>query len=107
MNIRHAYPKGNPRIFTCSRCNKYGVFHCFQHRVPHDSLYGILLRERRVPPPSREERGAPPPKRPEEDRQRQRIRLIVVDEQTKNSELRQSLTILWSDGRCTVCSSIL
>ena len=33
MNIRRANQKGNDRIYTCSKYNKYGVKHCSQHRI--------------------------------------------------------------------------
>lgn len=45
MNIRRANQKGNERIYTCSRYNKYGVAHCTQHRMKYDVLYGIVLEQ--------------------------------------------------------------
>ena len=45
MNIRRANQKGNDRIYTCSLYNKYGVRHCSQHRIPYDTLYGIVLNQ--------------------------------------------------------------
>ncbi len=45
MNIRRANQKGNDRIYTCSKYNKYGVKHCSQHRVSYDTLYGIVLEQ--------------------------------------------------------------
>lgn len=45
MNIRRANQKGNDRIYTCSRYNKYGVAHCTQHRIKYDTLYGIVLEQ--------------------------------------------------------------
>jgi len=45
MNIRRANQKGNERIYTCSRYNKYGVAHCTQHRMRYDTLYNIILEQ--------------------------------------------------------------
>lgn len=45
MNIRRAIQKGNERIYTCAKYNKYGVKHCSQHRIKYDVLYGILLEQ--------------------------------------------------------------
>ena len=45
MNIRRANQKGNDRIYTCSRYNKYGKTHCTQHRIKYDTLYGIVLEQ--------------------------------------------------------------
>ena len=45
MNIRRANQKGNERIYTCSRYNKYGVAHCSQHRMKYDTLYRIVLEQ--------------------------------------------------------------
>ena len=45
MNIRRANQKGNERIYTCSRYNKYGKAHCTQHRIKYDTLYGIVLEQ--------------------------------------------------------------
>jgi uncharacterized protein YheU (UPF0270 family) len=45
MNIRRANQKGNERIYTCSRYNKYGVAHCSQHRMKYDTLYNIILEQ--------------------------------------------------------------
>ena len=45
MNIRRANQKGNDRIYTCSRYNKYGKAHCTQHRIKYDTLYGIVLEQ--------------------------------------------------------------
>ncbi|MDL2218355.1 recombinase family protein [Christensenellaceae bacterium OttesenSCG-928-M15] len=45
MNIRRANQKGNERIYTCSKYNKYGVKHCSQHRIKYDVLYGIVLEQ--------------------------------------------------------------
>ena len=41
LNIRWANQKGNERIYTCSRYNKYGVAHCTQHRIKYDTLYAV------------------------------------------------------------------
>lgn len=43
MNIRRANQKGNARIFTCSKYNRYGVKHCSQHRISYEGLYQIVL----------------------------------------------------------------
>lgn len=43
LNIRRANQKGNERIYTCAKYNRYGVRHCSQHRMKYDVLYGILL----------------------------------------------------------------
>ena len=48
MNIRRANQKGNDRIYTCSRYNKYGVAHCTQHRIKYDTLYDIVLEQIRA-----------------------------------------------------------
>lgn len=48
MNIRRANQKGNERIYTCSRYNKYGVAHCSQHRIRFETLYGIVLEQIRA-----------------------------------------------------------
>ena len=48
MNIRRANQKGNDRIYTCSRYNRYGVAHCTQHRIKYDTLYGIVLEQIRA-----------------------------------------------------------
>ena len=48
MNIRRANQKGNERIYTCSRYNKYGKAHCTQHRIKYDTLYGIVLEQIRA-----------------------------------------------------------
>ena len=48
MNIRRANAKGNERIYTCSRYNKYGVAHCSQHRIKYDTLYDIVLEQIRT-----------------------------------------------------------
>ena len=45
MNIRRANQKGNDRIYTCSRYNKYGKAHCTQHRIKYDTLYAIVLEQ--------------------------------------------------------------
>ena len=45
MNIRRANQKGNIRIYTCSKYNKYGVKHCSQHRIKYDVLYSIILEQ--------------------------------------------------------------
>lgn len=45
MNIRRANQKGNDKIYTCSRYNKYGVKHCSQHRIKYDVLYNIVLEQ--------------------------------------------------------------
>jgi predicted Zn-dependent peptidase len=45
MNIRRANQKGNGKIYTCSRYNKYGVAHCSQHKIEYDRLYGIMLEK--------------------------------------------------------------
>ena len=45
LNIRRANAKGNERIYTCSKYNKYGVAHCSQHRISYDTLYNIVLEE--------------------------------------------------------------
>lgn len=45
MNIRRANQKGNDRIYTCSKYNKYGVKHCSQHRMKYDVLYSIVLEQ--------------------------------------------------------------
>ncbi|MDR1704658.1 MAG: recombinase family protein [Clostridiales bacterium] len=45
MNVRRANQKGNERIYTCARYNKYGVKHCSQHRIKYDVLYGIILEQ--------------------------------------------------------------
>ena len=45
MNIRRANQKGNDRIYTCSRYNKYGKAHCTQHRIKYDTLYDIVLEQ--------------------------------------------------------------
>jgi len=45
MNIRRANQKGNDRIYTCSKYNKYGVKHCSQHRIKYDVLYSIVLEQ--------------------------------------------------------------
>ena len=45
MNIRRANAKGNERIYTCARYNKYGVKHCSQHRMRYDTIYGIVLEQ--------------------------------------------------------------
>lgn len=45
MNIRRANQKGNDRIYTCSKYNKYGVRHCSQHRMKYDVLYSIVLEQ--------------------------------------------------------------
>ena len=45
MNIRRANQKGNDRIYTCSRYNKYGKAHCTQHRIRYDTLYSIVLEQ--------------------------------------------------------------
>jgi len=45
MTIRRANQKGNEKIFTCSRYNKYGVAHCSQHRMKYDTLYSIILEQ--------------------------------------------------------------
>ena len=45
MNIRRANQKGNDRIYTCSRYNKYGKAHCTQHRIKYDTLYSIVLEQ--------------------------------------------------------------
>ena len=43
MNIRKANQKGEVRIYTCSKYNKYGVAHCSQHRMRYETLYNIVL----------------------------------------------------------------
>ena len=48
MNIRRANAKGNERIYTCSRYNKYGAAHCSQHRIKYDTLYDIVLEQIRT-----------------------------------------------------------
>lgn len=48
MNIRRANQKGNDRIYTCSRYNKFGVAHCSQHRIKYDTLYDIVLEQIRA-----------------------------------------------------------
>ena len=48
LNIRRANQKGNERIYTCSRYNKYGVAHCSQHRIRYDTLYNIVLEQIRA-----------------------------------------------------------
>ena len=45
LNIRRANQKGNEKIYTCSRYNKYGVAHCSQHRIKYDTLYNIVLEQ--------------------------------------------------------------
>ena len=45
MTVRRANQKGNDRIYTCSRYNKYGKAHCTQHRIKYDTLYGIVLEQ--------------------------------------------------------------
>ena len=45
LNIRRANQKGNERIYTCSKYNKYGVKHCSQHRMKYDVLYNIVLEQ--------------------------------------------------------------
>ena len=45
MNIRRANQKGNDRIYTCSRYNKYGKAHCTQHRIKYETLYEIVLEQ--------------------------------------------------------------
>jgi len=45
LNIRRANQKGNERIYTCSRYNKYGVAHCSQHRIKYDVLYNLILEQ--------------------------------------------------------------
>ena len=45
MNIRRANQKGNDRIYTCSRYNKYGKAHCTQHRIKYNTLYSIVLEQ--------------------------------------------------------------
>ncbi len=45
LNIRRANQKGNERIYTCSKYNRYGVKHCSQHRIKYDLLYSILLEQ--------------------------------------------------------------
>ena len=45
MNIRRANQKGNPRIYSCSRYNKYGKAHCTQHRIKYETLYEIVLEQ--------------------------------------------------------------
>lgn len=45
LNIRRANQKGNDRIYTCSRYNRYGVKHCSQHRIKYDVLYNIVLEQ--------------------------------------------------------------
>ena len=45
MNIRRANAKGNEKIYTCARYNKYGVKHCSQHRMRFDTIYGIVLEQ--------------------------------------------------------------
>ena len=45
LNIRRANQKGNERIYTCSKYNKYGVKHCSQHRMKYDVLYSIVLEQ--------------------------------------------------------------
>ena len=48
LNIRRANQKGNAKIYTCSKYNKYGVKHCSQHRIPYDTLNKIVLEEIRA-----------------------------------------------------------
>ena len=48
MNIRRANAKGNERIYTCFRYNKYGAAHCSQHRIKYDTLYDIVLEQIRT-----------------------------------------------------------
>ena len=45
MNLRKANQKGDTRIYSCSRYNKYGVAHCSQHRINYEVLYGIVLTQ--------------------------------------------------------------
>ena len=45
LNIRRANQKGNERIYTCAKYNKYGVKHCSQHRIKYDVLYSIVLEQ--------------------------------------------------------------
>ncbi len=45
MNVRRANQKGNERIYTCSKYNKYGVKHCSQHRMKYNVLYSIVLEQ--------------------------------------------------------------
>ena len=48
LNIRRANQKGNAKIYTCSKYNKYGVKHCSQHRISYDTLNKIVLEEIRA-----------------------------------------------------------
>ena len=45
MNIRRANQKGEVRLYTCSRYNKYGKAHCTQHRIKYETLYEIVLEQ--------------------------------------------------------------
>jgi DNA invertase Pin-like site-specific DNA recombinase len=45
MNVRRANAKGNERIYTCARYNKYGVKHCTQHRMKYDTIYTVILEQ--------------------------------------------------------------
>lgn len=45
MNIRRANQKGEVRLYTCSRYNKYGKAHCTQHRIRYETLYEIVLEQ--------------------------------------------------------------
>jgi DNA invertase Pin-like site-specific DNA recombinase/uncharacterized membrane-anchored protein YhcB (DUF1043 family) len=48
MNIRRANQKGNEKIYTCARYNKYGVKHCSQHRMKYDTINDIVLEQIRT-----------------------------------------------------------
>ena len=45
MNIRRTNQKGEVRIYSCSRYNKYGKAHCTQHRIKYETLYEIVLEQ--------------------------------------------------------------
>ncbi len=45
MTVRRANQKGEVRIYTCSRYNKYGKAHCTQHRIKYETLYEIVLEQ--------------------------------------------------------------
>ncbi|MDR0273017.1 MAG: recombinase family protein [Clostridiales bacterium] len=45
LTVRKAKQKGDVKIYTCVRYNKYGVKHCSQHRIGYDTVYKLLLEQ--------------------------------------------------------------
>jgi len=103
MNIRRANQKGNERIYTCSRYNKYGVAHCSQHRIKYDALYNIvheqIQRSAKQALENEDEIAGRLKRESEQDEQGERalIKKSVADDTARLSSLDKIITKLYED----------